>query len=145
MAEVQDNAVGEAVLERNLARARTVGSDVLYGVHVGAGVVALDDRIGGGQLVHAILIRPDPLREVLPGIEHQHLRRIDAGKVTISRWTGIERSTILLMRSLLFSSSFAASRSAAGARRRPSPEIPPSTPPAEAGAARQALAGLCPS
>src|ERR671921_1981336 len=78
VAEVQDNAVGEAVLERDLARARAVGSDVLYGVHVGAGVVALDDRVGGGQLVHAILIRPDPLREVLPGIEHQHLRRIDA-------------------------------------------------------------------
>src|SRR5215213_9023563 len=70
MAEVQDNAVGEAVLERNLARARAVGSDMLYGVHVGAGMVALDDRVGGGQLVHAIPIRPDTLREVLPGIEH---------------------------------------------------------------------------
>src|SRR5687767_14295921 len=70
MAEVQDNAVGETVLEWNLASARTVGSDMLYGVHVGAGVVALDDRVGGGQLVHAILIRPDTLREVLPGVEH---------------------------------------------------------------------------
>src|SRR5215211_8536508 len=78
VAEVQHDAVGEAVLERDLARSRSVGADVLEGVHVRTGVVALDDRVGGGQLVHPVLVCPDALGEVLPGIEHQHLGRVDA-------------------------------------------------------------------
>src|SRR5829696_4578678 len=78
--EVQNDAVGEAILQRDLARARGVGSDMLYGVHVGTGVIALDNRVRGGQLVYAVLVRPHARREVLPGIEHQHLGRVDAGE-----------------------------------------------------------------
>src|SRR5215213_41648 len=78
VAEVQHDPVGEAVVQGDLARARAIGPDVLEGVHVGAGMVALDHGVGSRQLVHAVFVRPDALREVFPGIEHQHLGRVDA-------------------------------------------------------------------
>src|SRR5215207_5730853 len=76
--EVQDDAVGEAVLQRYALGPGGVGLDVLEGVHVGPGVVALDDEVGGGEHVHAVLVGADAPGEVLPGIVHQEARRRDA-------------------------------------------------------------------
>jgi hypothetical protein len=62
--EVEQDAVGKAVLERDGLRPARVRDDVLARVDVRADVVVGDDEVARGQRVHAELRRTDALGEL---------------------------------------------------------------------------------
>ena len=78
--EVEDDAVAEAVVERDAFGSRRILPEVPQGIDVRADVIPGHDHVAGGQRGHAVLGCPDVLGELLPGLVHRHGRPDDPRK-----------------------------------------------------------------